>query len=102
MVANFLCRILISLKFHDYTNGFRFYNRKAAMHLSQSSTLFKGYINLSETLAKLLKHKFSIGAFPIVFENRKLGKSNTDLKEMLGSFFAIFQIAARYWFDNRF
>jgi|TARA_B110000483_G_scaffold149484_1_gene178096 dolichol-phosphate mannosyltransferase len=101
-VANFLCRILISLKFHDYTNGYRFYNRKAAMHLSQSSTLFKGYINLSETLAKLLKHKFSIGAFPIVFENRKLGKSNTDLKEMLGSFFAIFQIAARYWFDRRF
>ncbi len=100
--ANFLCRILISWKFHDYTNGYRFYNRKSAIHLSKSRTMFKGYINLSETIAKLLKRDFSIAAFPIIFENRKLGKSNTDLKEMLGSFFAIFQIAARYWFDKKF
>ena len=101
-VANIVCRILISRKFHDYTNGYRFYNRKAAAHLSQSSLLFKGYINLSETLAKLLKNQFSIGVIPIVFENRKRGKSKTDYKETLGSFFAIFQIAARYWFDSRF
>lgn len=100
--ANFLCRLLISMKYHDYTNGFRFYNKKSAVYLSQSRTMFKGYINLSETMAKLLKNNFSIASFPIVFENRKLGKSNTNLKEMLGSFFAIFQIAARYWFDKRF
>jgi len=100
--ANILCRLLISLKFHDYTNGYRFYNRKAATHLAQSKILHKGYINLSETIAKLLKHQFTIASFPIVFENRKRGKSNTDLKEMLGSFFAIFQIAARYWFDKQF
>ena len=100
--ANILCRLLISLKFHDYTNGYRFYNKKAATYLSKSRTMFKGYINLSETIAKLLKHNFSIASFPIIFENRKFGKSNTDLKEMLGSFFAIFQIAARYWFDKRF
>ncbi len=100
--ANFLCRILISWKFHDYTNGYRFYNRKSVAHLSKSRTMFKGYINLSETIAKLLKHDFSIAAFPIIFENRKLGKSNTDFKEMLGSFFAIFQIAVRYWFDKKF
>ena len=101
-IANFLCRLLISMKYHDYTNGFRFYNKKSAVHLSKSRTMFKGYINLSETIAKLLKNNFTIASFPIVFENRKLGKSNTDLKEMLGSFFAIFQIAARYWFDKRF
>ena len=101
-IANFLCRLLISMKYHDYTNGFRFYNKKSAVHLSKSRTMFKGYINLSETIAKLLKNNFTIASFPIVFENRKLGKSNTDLKEMLGSFFAIFEIAARYWFDKRF
>ena len=95
--ANILCRILISFKFHDYTNGYRFYNRRAATHLAQSQTLYTGYINLSETIAKLLKHKFSITSFPIIFEN-----SNTDLREMLGSFFAIFKIAARYWFDKQF
>ena len=100
--ANILCRILISFKFHDYTNGYRFYNRRAATHLAQSQTLYTGYINLSETIAKLLKHKFSITSFPIIFENRKRGKSNTDLREMLGSFFAIFKIAARYWFDKQF
>jgi len=94
--------MLISWKYHDYTNGFRFYSRRSVTHLSKSRTMFKGYINLSETIAKLLKHNFSIAAFPIIFENRKLGKSNTDLKEMLGSFFAIFQIAARYWFDRKF
>jgi glycosyltransferase involved in cell wall biosynthesis len=101
-LANILCRLLISFKAHDYTNGFRIYNRKAASHLASSQTFHNGYINLSETLAKLLKHKFSVAQFPIVFENRKLGKSNTDLNEMLTSFFAIFQIAARFWFDKRF
>ena len=27
--ANLLCRMLISWKFHDYTNGYRFYNKKS-------------------------------------------------------------------------
>lgn len=101
-IANVLCRFLIDRKIHDYTNGFRFYNQKSARYLADYDMSFSGYINLSETLCKLLKNNFSIASFPIIFINRELGASNTNFTEMFHSFLAIFRIAYRYRFDKKF
>lgn len=98
--SNMLIRSLLSWSNADYTNGFRFYNLKAARRLCSIKQEHKGYIYLSETLAILIKENFKIGYFPIVFVNRVRGKSNTTLREITSSLKAIFKIAYKYHFGT--
>ena len=99
--ANLLTRCLIRWDVHDYTNGYRFYRRSTVEHLSLQKMYFDGYINLSETMALALRSNFKVNSFPITFVNRKVGRSNTTLREMVSSFLAIFVISSRYWFGRR-
>ncbi len=99
--SNFLTRSLISWSVHDYTNGYRFYSRKAANFLCQQPQRFKGYIYLSECLALLIKNGFRGATFPITFVNRKVGASNTTFSEVFSSLLAIFQIAWAFRFQRR-
>ena len=50
-MANLLIRFLIDKKIHDYTNGFRFYDKKAIDILLERKPVNKGYIYLSESIA---------------------------------------------------
>ena len=92
-LANIIARLLIDWKIHDFTNGFRFYNRSLIKHLLLQEMKHAGYINLTETIAMTLTSQKSIVSFPIIFTNRKLGKSNTDFKELFNSLLGIFSIA---------
>jgi len=96
--ANLLVRVFINWKIHDFTNGFRFYNRDLIKYLLTQEMKHSGYINLTETISMTLKIKKSIVSFPIVFKNRKLGKSNTDIKELFNSFLGLFSIAWHHRF----
>jgi dolichol-phosphate mannosyltransferase len=101
-LANFLCRSLISFKIYDYTNGYRFYNRGFVANYASRDFLFYGYINLSETISLAIKNKLAIKSFPITFINRKIGASNTNFSELVSSFFAIFILSWKFWFDKKF
>ena len=98
--SNILIRALLVWKNADYTNGFRFYNLKSAKRLCSVKQEYKGYIYLSETLAILLKEKFTIESFPIVFVNRVKGKSNTTMAEITNSLKAVFKIAIKFNFGK--
>jgi dolichol-phosphate mannosyltransferase len=91
--ANTLARALIDWSIPDYTNGFRFYSRRAAAELLEHQQKHKGYIYLSETLSHLLRAKMSIATFPIRFKNRERGVSNTSLREIRSALGGIFSIA---------
>ncbi len=96
--ANILARVLIDWRIHDFTNGFRFYNRELIKYILTQEMKHSGYINLTETISMTLKVRKSIASFPIIFKNRKLGKSNTDIKELFNSFLGIFSIAWHHRF----
>lgn len=100
-LANLLARTLISWSIADYTNGYRFYSKKAASYMCQISQKHKGYIYLSETLTYFLKKEYTIFSFPIVFVNRERGKSNTNIKEILSAFTGILSLAWLYRFGPR-
>ena len=100
-LSNILIRALLSWNVYDYTNGFRFYSRRAAEIMCQIPQRHKGYIYLSETLAILMKNLLVIESFPITFINRRKGKSNTNMKEVLSSINGIFSISWRYWFVHQ-
>ncbi|MDJ0762189.1 MAG: glycosyltransferase [Myxococcota bacterium] len=92
-LANYLARFLIDWSIADYTNGFRFYSRRAIDELLKHEQQHLGYIYLSETISEMLKAGMTISAFPIRFKNRRRGVSNTNLKEVTSAFMAIFKIA---------
>ena len=90
--ANQLARTLIDWKIEDYTNGYRFYNRKAAEFICAQPQNYKGYIYLSETISYLLRAGFRLKSFPILFVNRQRGESNTNIKEITHALKGVFQI----------
>jgi dolichol-phosphate mannosyltransferase len=94
--ANSLAKALIDRRIPDYTNGFRFYTRRAVELMASFPQTYKGYIYLSESLSHLLKANMKIECFPTVFKNRVRGVSNTSLKEIVNALSGIFVIAKRH------
>ena len=99
-LANGLARALIDSSIADYTNGFRFYSPRAVDVLLAHPQRHKGYIYLSETLSVLLQARMKIATFPIRFQNRERGVSNTNLAEIRSSLKGILAIAWTHRFPR--
>jgi dolichol-phosphate mannosyltransferase len=84
-VANKLTGIIISLQLSDFTSGFRCYSKgyltKALPQLHSET-----YEIQIETLRQAKLQNSKIGEIPIVFENRKKGKSKLTLTEITAFF----------------
>ena len=80
-VANRLTGMLIHLPLNDFTSGFRCYSRgyiiKALPQLHSET-----YEIQIETLRQAKLQNSKIGEIPVVFENRKKGKSKLSLNEI--------------------
>ncbi|MGE3973235.1 MAG: glycosyltransferase [Bdellovibrionales bacterium] len=98
--ANQLARTLIDWKISDFTNGYRFYNRRAAEFICKMPQQYKGYIYLSETISYLLRAGFRLDSFPIVFVNRQRGESNTNLGEISHALKGVFKIGWEHRTQN--
>lgn len=99
--ANTLARSLIDFKIHDFTNGFRFYTERSVEIMLSHSQAHKGYIYLSESLSQLLRAGMKVKTFPIFFQNRERGVSNTTLAEVKSAFTGIFSIAWNHRFGRK-
>ena len=84
-VANKLTGRIINLQLNDFTSGFRCYSKgyltKALPHLHSET-----YEIQIETLRQAKLQNSRIGQIPIVFENRKKGKSKLTLTEISAFF----------------
>ena len=80
-VANKLTRVLINLPLSDFTSGFRCYSREyiqRALPTLHSPT----YEIQIETIRQAKLQNSKVGEVPIVFENRKKGKSKLTITEI--------------------
>ncbi|MBW1740168.1 MAG: polyprenol monophosphomannose synthase [Deltaproteobacteria bacterium] len=82
-VANKLARAILGLSSYDNTAGFRLYNRRVleAIHFDRIQS--NGYAFLVEMLYLCKKSHFNIGEVPIIFEDRRVGKSKISKTEIL-------------------
>lgn len=99
-LANLLARLLIDWSIADYTNGFRFYRRRAVETMLAHDLRYKGYIYLSESLSHLLHAGMTVASFPIRFKNRERGVSNTSLREIRTAFQGILSIGWQHRFSK--
>lgn len=91
-IANFYARLILGISISDYTNGYRLYKREVLEKIDFKKIKSVGYIVLSEIAYLIKKSGFKFGEIPVVFVNRKRGKSNLKLKEIIEAFTSVIRI----------
>ena len=102
--ANAFARLMLGLRARDVTAGFRCYRRHVLETLPLDSIFSSGYSFLIEMLFLVQGAGFSVGEVPIVFEDRKRGKSKISQKEIAKALYTVMRLSWRRLFghDPRF
>jgi dolichol-phosphate mannosyltransferase len=84
--GNIFARIVLGMPIHDCTAGFRCYRRKVLESIDLDSVESQGYGFQVELAYRVMKQGFRIVETPIVFMDRRVGKSKMSRKIVLEAF----------------
>ncbi len=90
--ANGFAKFMLGLKAHDCTAGFRCYKAEVLRAIELETIFSSGYSFLVEMVTRCERRGFRVGELPIIFDNRRLGKSKISRAEILKSFYTIFRL----------
>lgn len=91
--ANHFARVMLGLRAHDCTAGFRCYRREVLQNIDLDSIFSNGYSFLIEMLYKCQRMGYSVGETPITFENRHHGDSKISQAEMFKAVYTVLRLA---------
>lgn len=92
--ANHFTRLMLGLRAHDCTAGFRCYRREVLQNIDLDCIFSNGYSFLIEMLFKCQSMGYSIGETPITFENRHHGSSKISQIEIYKAMYTVLRLAA--------
>jgi len=93
LLSNFLAKMVLKIPCTDYTNGFRFYSKRAAEKVvNKCGKIGGGFIVLSEILVVMHSNNYKIGELSTVFVNRKRGESSVGIKLIFSSLFGLIKL----------
>lgn len=81
--GNLIGRIVGGIKVKDLTSGYKAYQKKVLQNIDLDEIKSDGYAFQLELLHKILKKKFKVIETPIIFINRKVGKSKLSKKDII-------------------
>ena len=85
-LSNKLAKFLLKIPVSDYTNGYRFYSKKASSFILENcGKIGDGFIVLSEILLELHYNNFKVGETHTKFKDRERGLSKVNTKLVLSS-----------------
>lgn len=90
--GNIFARFVLGLKIKDVTTGYRGYNSKVIKSLDLGGIKSDGYSFLEELVYLIQKKGYSFKEVPIVFVDRKLGKSKLSKTELIKFFVTIVRL----------
>ncbi len=90
--AMWFSRFLLGLKIYDVTTGFRCYKRAVLKSLDLKNIKSNGYAFQEEMIFWCEKKGFKIKEIPIVFEDRRYGRSKLSVKDIVEFFIKIIQL----------
>ncbi|HCC21829.1 TPA: dolichyl-phosphate beta-D-mannosyltransferase [Candidatus Uhrbacteria bacterium] len=82
--ASSISRVLLKLKTRDASAGFRCLGRRAVEVLLSADIRSRGYAFQEESLFWLERSGCQIVELPVVFHNRRLGRSKASWREVVG------------------
>lgn len=90
--AMYFSRLLLNLKTHDVTAGFRCFNRKVLETIPLDKINSNGYAFQEEMLYRTEKAKFRVAEVPVTFLDRQQGKSKLSKKDIIEFFITIIKL----------
>lgn len=90
--ANAFARLVLGLRTHDATAGFRCYRAEVLGAVDLDTLFSSGYSFLVEMVTRCERRGYRIGELPIVFEDRRLGSSKISRAEILRGVYTIFRL----------
>lgn len=90
--AMWFSRVLLGLNPKDVTAGFRCFRRAALEKIDLDKINSNGYAFQEELLYKTQKMGFNIVEVPVVFNDRRKGKSKLSKKDIIEFFLIIFKL----------
>jgi len=84
--AMFFSRLFLRLKTKDVTSGFRCYRASTLKNINLDEINSNGYAFQEEMLFRVQKNKNNIVEIPVIFEDRKKGRSKLSSKDILEFF----------------
>ena len=89
--GNTYTRLMLGFGIHDYTAGFRCYRRRVLESIDLDSIESQGYAFQIELVYRVMRHNFKIVEIPIVFVDRRVGKSKMSRKIFIEGFTFVFR-----------
>jgi dolichol-phosphate mannosyltransferase len=84
--GNIYARLLLGLPVHDCTAGFRCYRREVLENIDLDSVKSQGYGFQVEMTYRVMKQGYKIVETPIIFMDRRVGKSKMSRAIFLEAF----------------
>lgn len=91
--ANAFARLMLGLRAHDTTAGFRCYRRAVLESVGIDEIRSSGYSFLIEMLYRTQRRGWRVGEVPIIFDNRRLGTSKISQSEILRAMQTVLRLA---------
>ena len=95
LVCNHAVRLLLTRDITDYSNGFRFYSRRAALAVASAQIRYGSPIYLSEVIAIWLHDGFRIREFDSVYVGRAEGLSKLRPLDLVKAAIGVCEISWR-------
>lgn len=90
--ANLFARTLLGLKAHDCTAGFRCYRHEVLQSIELDRIFSNGYSFLIELMFRCQQLGYTFGETPILFENRRQGKSKISQAEIYKAMLTVLRL----------
>jgi dolichol-phosphate mannosyltransferase len=84
--GNIFARYMLGIPVHDCTAGYRCYRREVLEHIDLDTIQSQGYAFQIELAYRVMKHGYKIVETPIVFKDRRVGKSKMSRKIVIEGF----------------
>jgi dolichol-phosphate mannosyltransferase len=84
--GNIFARFMLGIPVHDCTAGYRCYRREVLEHIDLDTIQSQGYAFQIELAYRVMKHGFKIVETPIIFQDRRVGKSKMSSKNIIEGF----------------
>ena len=97
--ANSTSRILLRSQVKDMTSGFRCYSKKSLNKIKYQQTQSDGYAFQIEMTLRCVEKKLSIKEVPIIFNERRVGKSKMSKKIIVEALIFLFNNGIKRWLN---
>ena len=95
-LANFYIRTVLGIKIKDCNSGFRCFKKEVLTAIDVGRIESSGSNIVQEVLFKAYLKGFKIKEIPIIFTERKIGKSKITITQLLKNYFMILKLKFLY------